>query len=680
MRKHNDKADERYVPFKITAVDKDGEPLAAALDGKYKNRNFPLKSSRRLPAPAVGDEFLGKLQKTAEGFCVKAVSRLAGERTETGENLFGTIERQNHVCLVTPVERGAKPIVLGENKTLKNGDFVEIAVSGSGAARQVSVVKNLGPFSMEKLNEVLIAQKYKLPQAFERDVTDECRKFPDFAASERVNLCELPFVTIDGDDSKDFDDAVYACRTDDGFGLIVAIADVSFYVRPGQRTRPRSLPPRQFCLSAADGNPDAAGNPKQRPLLAQPRRQAPAIACFMQIDRAGNLLDWEFRRVVIKSAARLTYKETEAAIRGEFNGRTKKLFKTAITPLYEAYQALALARKRRGALELETTEVKIRLDKNGNVAAVEKRESLVSHKIIEEFMIAANVAAARRLQLSKQPVMYRVHDRPSEEKLKEIKPLLDSLKLKLPDCQALKPEHFNRLIELCRQKDRGAGIDDLVLRLQCQAQYSPQNIGHFGLGLKEYVHFTSPIRRYADLLIHRALVNACSFSPAEEEIPSQRAFAETADHLCTAERAAAAAERDLTARYLSLYLKPLTGTEFEVKISGLTNAGIFVRIESLGAEGLIPMRSLPKDYYTLLDAGSCLKGTENKLKFRLGQKLAVVLCEASPESGGLIFRYAGEDPVREEKPARPSKAKKKKTTKTKNKERKKNTKRPDKKA
>ena len=293
---------------------------------------------------------------------------------------------------------------------------------------------------------------------------------------------------------------------------------------------------------------------------------------------------------------------------------------------------------------------------------------------------AANVAAARRLQLSKQPVMYRVHDRPSEEKLKEIKPLLDSLKLKLPDCQALKPEHFNRLIELCRQKDRGAGIDDLVLRLQCQAQYSPQNIGHFGLGLKEYVHFTSPIRRYADLLIHRALVNACSFSPAEEEIPSQRAFAETADHLCTAERAAAAAERDLTARYLSLYLKPLTGTEFEVKISGLTNAGIFVRIESLGAEGLIPMRSLPKDYYTLLDAGSCLKGTENKLKFRLGQKLAVVLCEASPESGGLIFRYAGEDPVREEKPARPSKAKKKKTTKTKNKERKKNTKRPDKKA
>ena len=160
MRKHNDKADERYVPFKITAVDKDGEPLAAALDGKYKNRNFPFKSSRRLPAPAVGDEFLGKLQKTAEGFCVKAVSRLAGERTETGENLFGTIERQNHVCLVTPVERGAKPIVLGENKTLKNGDFVEIAVSGSGAARQVSVVKNLGPFSMEKLNEVLIAQKY----------------------------------------------------------------------------------------------------------------------------------------------------------------------------------------------------------------------------------------------------------------------------------------------------------------------------------------------------------------------------------------------------------------------------------------------------------------------------------------------------------------------------------------
>ncbi len=662
MNKHNHKADALYISFKITAADQDGELFATALNGEYKNQNFPLKNTRRLSALTIGDEFLGKWHKTTAGLCVKPLARIAGKHETASENLFGIVKRQNHICWVTPIEKGAKPIRLGDNKSLKNDDFAEFSVTGNGAARQASLVRNLGPFNMEKLNEVLITQKYKLPNAFAREVINECQKFPDFADSKRLNLCDLPFVTIDGDDSKDFDDAVYACRTDSGFGLIVAIADVSFYVRSG---------------SALDREASRRGNSVYLPQTVipmlpevlcndlcslNPQVRRPALACFMQIDHAGNLLDWDFRRVVIKSAARLTYKETAAALNGEFNTRTKKIFKTAITPLYEAYLALEQARKNRGALELETTEVKIRLDKNGDVAAVEKQESLVSHKMIEEFMIAANVAAARRLQLSTQPTMYRVHDRPPEEKLKEIKPLLDSLKLKLPNAPALKPEHLNRLIRLCRQKNHGGGIDDLVLRLQCQAQYSPQNIGHFGLGLKEYVHFTSPIRRYADLLIHRALINACGLSATQEELPSKRAFAETAEHLCSSERTAATAERDLTARYLSLYLKPLTGTEFEVKISGLTNAGIFVRIENLGAEGLIPMRSLPKDYYVLLDAGSCLKGTANKLKFRFGQTLSAVLCEAAPESGGLIFRYVGKDDDQEE-----DRADRKKTQKNKKK-------------
>lgn len=665
-KSHKNAGSPAYALFCVIAEDEDGGLLAALRKGEHKERQFPLKESRIRPALTIGDEFLGKIKKTAGGDVVIPVARTSSARTAiAAESIFGIIERQNHICLVIPAERGAKPIVLGENKSLKNGDFVEIEISGSGSAKEVSLVQNHGLFNMEKLNSMLIAQKYKLPHIFERDVLDECRKFPDFSAQERINLTGLPFVTIDGDDSKDFDDAVYACRTESGFGLIVAIADVSFYVRPN---------------SALDREACRRGNsvylPQQViPMLPEilsndlcslnPGVKRPVVACLMQIDRGGNLVDWEFKRGVIKSAARLTYKETAAALQGTFNSQTKKLFKKAIEPLHEAYQALALARKKRGALELETTEVKIRLDKDGSVIAVEKQESLISHKIIEEFMIAANVAAARRLQLSKQPVMYRIHDRPPEEKLKEIKPLLDSLKLKLPDCRALKPEHLNRILELCRKQGRGSGIDDLILRLQCQAQYAPQNIGHFGLGLKEYVHFTSPIRRYADLLIHRALVNACGLSDQLEEMPSANAFAETADHLCSTERTAAAAERDMTARYLSLYLKPLVGTEFEVKISGLTNAGIFVRIESLGAEGLIPMRSLPKDYYCLYDAGSCLKGVDSKLKFCLGQKLSVILSEAAPITGGLIFRYLPEMPAADnhEKKLSSSKEKKKKASK-----------------
>lgn len=639
-RKNNDTA--AYLPFTIAGNDEDGEPLARCLDKKYSGHLFPVCRSRRLPALDTGDEFLGKLVKNAGEYAVKPFSRI-GAAEQSGETIFGVIERENGNCFLQPAERGAKPVLLGAVKNLKNGDFAEISISGRGRDRHISVVKNHGPFTMDKLNNLLIAQKYKLPSAFGRETLKECRDFSDFSSPGRLDLTALPLVTIDGEDAKDFDDAVYARPAEYGFELIVAIADVSFYVRPGSELD------REACRRGNSVYLPQAVIPMLPEILCNdlcslnPGVKRPVIACLMQISPGGALLGWQFRRAVIKSAARLTYKETEAALNGSFNSRTKKFFNKAIRPLYDAYLVLAKARKERGALELETTEIKIRLDREGNVAAVEKREALTSHKIIEEFMIAANVAAARQLQGTKQPVMYRVHDKPIEEKLSEIKPLLENLKLKLPPWPALTPQHFNRILELCRKKGNATGIDNLILRLQCQAQYSPQNIGHFGLGLKEYVHFTSPIRRYADLLIHRALSNACRLSEQTEELPSPRAFAETAEHLCTTERTAAAAERELTARYLSLYLQPLTGTEFEVKISGLTNAGIFVRIEEFGAEGLIPMRSLPSDYYQLLDAGCTLKGNKSRLKFRLGDTISAVLTEADPATGGLIFRYVSEE-------------------------------------
>ncbi len=639
-----------YTLFTITECDPDGELWASPQKGEYSRQKFPLKRGSLLPALTVGDEFLGKFKKNSSGCFVKPVARLSGPTAVSRENIFGVVERQNHICTVIPIERGAKPCLLGANKTLKNGDLVEIELTAGGKKREAALIKNYGPFTMERLNEILIAQKYKLPHVFDRDTLNECRRFDNFENNDRINLVHLPLVTIDGDDSRDFDDAVYAARTKEGFDIIVAIADVSFYVRPG------SCLDREACRRGNSVYLPQTVIPMLPEILSNdlcslnPGVQRPVLACLMQIDREGNLLRWEFKRAVIKSAARLTYKEVEAAINGSFNTQTKKLFTKVLQPLYEAYFAFEKARRRRGTLELETTEIKIRFAKDGTIQTVEKQQLLTSHKIIEEFMIAANVAAARRLQQSKLPVMYRVHERPAEEKLKEIKPLLETLKLKLPDYNTLKPQHFNRLLELCRQKGNASGIDDLILRLQCQARYAPENIGHFGLGLNEYVHFTSPIRRYADLLIHRALLNACRIEEANESLPSPRAFNETAEHLCITERNAVAAERDLTARYLSLYLKPLVGTDFEVKVSGLSNAGIFVRIDNLGAEGLIPMRSLPRDYYQLLDAGSCLRGIEGKQKFRLGQSLTATLVEATPVTGGLIFRYLPEPDVSPQKP------------------------------
>lgn len=639
-----------YTLFTITECDPDGELWASPQKGEYSKQKFPLKRGSILPALTVGDEFLGKFKKNSSGCFVKPVARLSGPTAISRENIFGVVERQNHICTVVPIERGAKPCLLGADKTLKNGDLVEIELTAGGKNREAALIKNYGPFTMERLNEILIAQKYKLPHVFDRDILKECRRFDNFENNDRISLAHLPLVTIDGDDSRDFDDAVYAARTPEGFDIIVAIADVSFYVRPG------SCLDREACRRGNSVYLPQTVIPMLPEILSNdlcslnPGVRRPVLACLMQIDHEGNLLRWEFKRAVIKSAARLTYKEVEAAINGSFNAQTKKLFTKVLQPLYEAYFAFEKARRHRGTLELETTEIKIRFAKDGTIQAVEKQQPLTSHKIIEEFMIAANVAAARRLQQSKLPVMYRVHERPTEEKLKEIKPLLETLKLKLPDYNALKPQHFNRLLELCRQKGNASGIDDLILRLQCQARYSPENIGHFGLGLDRYVHFTSPIRRYADLLIHRALLNTCRIEEANESLPSPRAFNETAEHLCVTERNAVAAERDLTARYLSLYLKPLVGTDFEVKVSGLSNAGIFVRIDNLGAEGLIPMRSLPRDYYRLLDAGSCLRGIEGKQKFRLGQTLTATLVEAAPVTGGLIFRYLPEPDTFPQKP------------------------------
>lgn len=575
-------------------------------------------------------------------------------RTSETSTVFGTVFRQNGQCWVMPCDKERRPYLLGAAKNFRNNDLVEIEPESGSKTPAAKPVKNYGSFSMGLLNEILVTRKYKIPCVFDDRILKECRHFADFDDVPRTDLTALPFVTIDGDDSRDFDDAVYAKRTDDGFELIVAIADVSFYVRPGSRLDAEAYKrgnsvylPQQVIpmLPEILSNDLCSLNPKVR---------RPAVACFIKIDTEGSIKSARFERAVVKSAARLTYKEVEDAIHGQYSANIKKIFTIAVQPLYEAYFALDKARTRRGALNIETDEIKIKFSKNGEIAGIEKQQNFTAGKIIEEFMIAANTAAADFLSASKNPVMYRIHDKPREEKLADIKPLLASLKLKLPPYPSLQPRHFNKILDICRKKNIGGGIDSLILRLQCQARYSPDNCGHFGLNLKKYVHFTSPIRRYADLLVHRAIADACKFENAEYAALSPAAAQQTAEHLCETERTAAAAERDITARYLSLYLKPLTGTEFELKISGLSNAGIFVRLGSVGAEGLIPMRTLPRDYYQLLDADSCLRGVETKLKFRLGDTITARLSEAEPVSGGLIFAWL---PDKMPTPAHPSKKK-----------------------
>lgn len=631
--------------LEITGTSKFGDYTAAvveALDNPQKLPIYVSENRRIKPALAVGDKFIGRLSLKKDSIIAKPITRV-GNPDEPDEIIYGLIEKKDGKYYLRPSEKNNYMVYLLDNTgKVQEGDFVKVALTASGRRfKQAHIAKNFGAFDLNKATASLVLEKYDIPYEFSASTLKESQNLPSYCKSERENLTSLPLVTIDGADSKDFDDAVYAKKLENGFQLIVAIADVAFYVRHG---------------SAVDKDAYQRGNSVYLPNMVvpmlpetlcndlcslRPKEERAAMACFMDIDNEGNIKNFDFKRAIIKSAARLTYEEVHDALQGKKSANIIPVFTKVIKPIYEAYQALAKARDKRGALNLETDEFKIKIDSQGRVIDVEKEQHFISHQIVEEFMIAANICAAKILGKSKLPTMYRIHDKPQEEKLKEIEPLLHNLGLKLPDINALQPGHFNKILELCSSGGYNAGIGELILRLQCQAKYAPQNIGHFGLGLTDYAHFTSPIRRYADLLIHRALIKAYHMPDGGEleEEATLKIFEEIGEHLCVTERKAVNAERDLIARFISAYLAPSVGCDFEVKISGISTAGLFVRLNKIGAEGLIPMSSLPVDNY-LLEAGNMeLRGESYGLHFKFGDALNVKLLEASPITGGLIFKY-----------------------------------------
>lgn len=642
------KAEKKELPescvLEISGVSDFGDYTAVTSEPSDNPLNIPIyvaENKRLKPALGMGDKFLAHLSKRKDCYMAKPIMRL-GNPNIPDEIIYGIVEKKEGKFYLKPAEKKDYMSYLLENDaSFKEGDFVKVALGGSRRFKQARVIKSYGAFALQKAASLLVLDKYDIPHEFPKEVIKETHNLPTFNKSLREDLTNIPLVTIDGDDAKDFDDAVYAMPTPDGFLLIVAIADVSFYVRP---------------FSALDKEAYKRGNSvylpdRVVPMLPEilcndlcslrPKEERAAIACFIDIDKQGNIIQYDFKRAVIKSAARLTYKEVQNALEGKKSANIKEVYVKTIEPVYRAYLALRMAREKRGALNLESNEYKIRFNDKGEVVAIEKEENLEANKMIEEFMIAANICAAKALGRSKLPTMYRVHEKPLEEKLKEIEPLLHNLHLKLPDINALKPEHFNKILALCSDGGYNAGVGELILRLQCQAKYSPHNLGHFGLGLSDYAHFTSPIRRYADLLVHRALVKAYKMPKGGEleESASVKTFEETGEHLCVTERRAANAEREMTARYVSDYLLPMIGADFEVKVSGVSAAGVFVEIESIGAEGLIPMSSLPTDMYVLDEGNMSLTGQRYGLSFRFGQKLQARLLEASPITGGLIFKY-----------------------------------------
>jgi ribonuclease R len=512
---------------------------------------------------------------------------------------------------------------------------------------QARVVERLGQFGEPRTISLISIHEHDIPTEFPRAALDQAVAAKPVSLGERTDLRQVPLVTIDPEDARDHDDAVWAAPDPDpknrgGFRLLVAIADVAHYVRPGDaldREAERRGNSVYFPDRVVPMLPEALSSDL---CSLRPGVDRPCLAIEMTIDRQGNVLAHGVRRGLMRSAARLTYEQAQAARDGRPDEVTAPLLDGVIAPLYGAFAALLSARERRGTLDLDLPERRVVLA-NGKVARIEPRRRLDSHRLVEEFMIAANVAAAETLESKRLPCMYRVHDSPDPVKVEALREFAASLGLSLARGQVIRPAVFARLLEQAARTPHAAMLNELVLRSQAQAAYSPENIGHFGLALRRYCHFTSPIRRYADLLVHRALIAACSLGAGSLPADAAARFAEIGERISATERRAAAAERDAVDRFTAAFLAERVGDILIGRVSGVTRFGLFVTLDESGGSGLVPIGSLPADYYDHDERRHALVGRRRGRVYTLGETVAARIREATPVTGGLVLELVEDD-------------------------------------
>ncbi|MBV1707353.1 MAG: ribonuclease R [Hyphomicrobiales bacterium] len=644
----------------VTSLDADGELVAVTSEDKGKPQQvlvITTPGDAAAAAPGIGDRLLVRLLPGHKGTGrphARLVRRLPTAPRATTLGIFRA-GRDGSGGRIIPVDKKIHDeyiVAAADTGDALDGELVALAPVKAGryGLQRVRVMERIGQLDSEKALSLIAINTHGIRDHFPEAVLRDAQgakpvRLPGHDESLREDWRDLALITIDPADAKDHDDAVHAARDDNpdnagGYVLTIAIADVAAYVLPG---------------SAMDREALARGNSVYFPDRVVPMlperlsndlcslRQGddrPALALRATINAAGTVLATAFHRIMMRSHARLSYEEAQALQDG--GPDPHGLRAGIIAPLFAAWAALSRARNARAPLDLDLPERKLLLDAAGRLDRVIVPPHLDAHRLIEDFMILANVAAAETLERHHLPLLYRVHSEPTAEKINALATFLATLDIKLARGQVMRPAQFNGILAQVRGTAQEALVNEVVLRSQSQAEYSVQNIGHFGLNLRRYAHFTSPIRRYADLCVHRALIFALQLERGAAPLPDQKTLRDIAESVSLSERRAMLAERDTKDRLIASHLASEIGASFVAQVSSVTRAGLFVRLTETGADGFIPASTLGNDYFVFDEARRSMIGKRSGAGWRLGDTIEVRLVEAAPFAGALRFEMLSE--------------------------------------
>jgi ribonuclease R len=609
------------------------------------------RSGKAGPTPGIGDRVLAKIfpskEKTGPAYTARPI-KIIDRRKDASLGVFRAMP--GGAGRIMPIERRGEELSVDPDATgdAKDGDLVQVEVTRTGrfGLPRAKVLSVIGSIASEKAISMIAIHDHGIPHIFPPEVLAEAEAAKPATMKDREDWRAMALITIDPADAKDHDDAVHAepdpsPDNSGGYIVTVAIADVSHYVKSG---------------SALDREARKRGNSvyfPDRVVPMLPERisndlcslkegvDRPALAVRMTFSPQGQKLRHSFHRIMMKSLAKLSYTQAQAAIDGSTDDKTDTLLDGVLKPLWQAYEVAKRGRDKRQPLELDFPERKILLKEDGTIDRVVVPPRLDAHKLIEEFMIQANVCAAETLERRKQSLIYRIHDTPSLAKQETLREFLGTLDISLARGN-LRANHFNSILAQAEGKAFQTMVSEMVLRSQSQAIYSPDNLGHFGLNLMRYAHFTSPIRRYADLIVHRALIASLGLGAGGITPEEEAALVDIAADISTSERRAMAAERDTVDRLVAHHLAGRIGETFHGRVSGVTKSGLFISLPTYGADGFIPISTLGADYFHYDEAHQALSGETTGLGYRLGDTVEVRLLEAQPLAGALRFEMLSE--------------------------------------